>query len=386
MTTTTTQTAANIRSSRTPSRRDFEIFHQAEILGLTHAEIALDHRLTRRRVSQIVARTRRWLSLHPCRDPHLASELQRKQLARHTERMHLEYVLSQARNELIHGKKELTTTMTKDDGTTTTTVRQQPFNVQVLKTYLRTAQALAKLQQQPDVNIPLPEESEFPWLEGAINEVYDKWSDKIWSGKLKPQGIYDLIEEIVAATLKAAATQARFREGEAPAEPVGRAMPAAEPTPARSASEGNVVSSTNDPATPADPLSTEYSVPSTPASPQSADTVGRGSLDPAQPTTEGLPPASNSSFIIHHSSFPNASPTSLPEPPSSHDLLLGDAAPTSVATDTSASSPSAESVPPTAPASPKNQKREAPQFSLAPYPSIPLSASPSVAPPCTATD
>src|SRR5215831_17050314 len=129
------------RSSRRPSSRDLEIFHQAEILGLTHAEIALDWRLTRRRVSQIVTRVRRWLSLHPCYDPHLASELQRKQLARHTERMHLQHVIGRARNELIHGKKELITTTTKDDGTSTTTVRQQPFNVQVLKTYLRAVQA-----------------------------------------------------------------------------------------------------------------------------------------------------------------------------------------------------------------------------------------------------
>src|SRR3954451_22700963 len=213
MTTSTTQNEANVRSSRTPSRRDFEIFHMAQILGLTHAEIALDRRLTRRRVSQVVARVRRWLSLHPCQDPRLASEMQRQQLARHTERMHLELILGQARDELLHGKKELTTTTTKDDSTSTTTVRQQPFNVQVLKTYLRAVQALAKLQQQPDVNLPTPEECQFPWLEGAINEVYDQWEGKIWSGKLKPQGIYDLIEEIVAAVLKAAATQAACAGG-----------------------------------------------------------------------------------------------------------------------------------------------------------------------------
>src|SRR5215831_6063678 len=203
MTTSTTVSETNNRSSRRPSSRDLQIFHQAEILGLTHAEIALDWRLTRRRVSQIVTRVRRWLSLHPCYDPHLASELQRKQLARHTERMHLQHVIGRARNELIHGKKELTTTTTKDDGTSTTTVRQQPFNVQVLKTYLRAVQALAKSQQQPDVNIPTPELSQFPWLEGAISEVYDKWYHKIWSGQLKPQGIFDLVEELNAAVLKA---------------------------------------------------------------------------------------------------------------------------------------------------------------------------------------
>ena len=195
-------------SARIPSHRDFEIFRLAEIMGLTHAEIALtSHKLTRRRISQIVARVRRWLSLHPCQDPRLASELQRKQLARHTERMHLEHVISQARGELIYGKKELTTTTTKDDGTSSTTTRQQPFNVQVLKTYLRAVQALAKLQQQPDVNLPTPEECPYPWLKGAINEVYDKWFDKIWSGKLKPEAIVDLVNELGTSVLKAFATQ-----------------------------------------------------------------------------------------------------------------------------------------------------------------------------------
>src|SRR5262245_45435231 len=269
MTTTTTPHQPIERKSRMPSRRDFEIFRMSEIMGLTHAEIALTSvKLTRRRISQIVARVRRWLSLRPCQDPRLASELQRKQLARHVERMHLEHVISKARDELNYGQKELTTTTKKDDGTTSTTVRQQPFNIQVLKTYLRAVQALAKLQQQPDVNIPTREECQFPWLEGAINEVYDKWNDKIWSGKLKPQGIYDFVDEIVAAVLKAAATQARSaseglgcenasdssndavrRESPDPANPptedlapaiesVGRAVPT---TQALSASEGNVL-------------------------------------------------------------------------------------------------------------------------------------------------
>src|SRR4051812_20344036 len=172
-------TTATLTMKR-PTARDFQIFRDAEILGLTHAEIALHStRLTRRRVSQIVARVRRWLSLHPCDDPRLASELQRKQLARHVERLHLENIMTTARDELVYGKKELTTTREKDDGTKVVTTRQLGFNVQVLKVYLKSVETLAKLQQKPDVNLPLPEECEFPWLEGAINEVYDKWSDKI---------------------------------------------------------------------------------------------------------------------------------------------------------------------------------------------------------------
>ena len=60
-----------------------------------------------------MARVRRWLSLHPCDDPRLASEMQRKQLARHVERLHLENIVAKARDELVYGKKELTTTRKK---------------------------------------------------------------------------------------------------------------------------------------------------------------------------------------------------------------------------------------------------------------------------------
>ena len=361
MTTTSTPNQPIERKSRMPSQRDFEIFRLSEITGLTHAEIALTSvKLTRRRISQIVARVRRWLSLHPCQDPRLASELQRKQLARHTERMHLEHVISKARDELIYRKQELTTTTTKDDGTKTTTIREQPFNVQVLKTYLRAVQALAKLHQQPDVNIPTPEECQFPWLEGAINEVYDQWSDKIWSGKLKPEGIFDLIEEIVTAVLKAATTQACFAsqgEGPVPAEPVGNALrgvPCAtnvdqtDDTLARSASEGNVLSTTTPP----------------------------GVSDA---------PTADSSFVLCPSSFPLASLPSQTEAPASQESFPHDDASTPVTAETSASSPSADMDAATKPASQENRKREAPPVSLPPRPPAAWSPDSSVAPSCPAT-
>ena len=93
--------------------------------------------------------------------------------------------------------------------------------MQVLKVYLKSVETLAKLQQQPDVNLPLPEECEFPWLEGAINEVWDKWNDKIWSGKLKPPAIADMVNEMVAAALTAAATQKRAHDGSVGSAPRG---------------------------------------------------------------------------------------------------------------------------------------------------------------------
>ena len=356
-------TTATLTMKR-PSLRDFQIFRDAEILGLTHAEIALHStRLTRRRVSQIIARVRRWLSLHPCDDPRLASELQRKQLARHVERLHLENIMTKARDELVYGKKELTTTREKDDGTKIVTTRQLGFNVQVLKVYLKSVEALAKLQQQPDVNLPLPEECEFPWLEGAINEVYDKWSDKIWSGQLKPKAIAEMIDDIVAAALRAAATQARASAGAATPLPVGESAKSSSPgegvtTLARSASEGKPRCDPNDAdvrrGSPDPAETTDRRSPEPQPDPLSAD-VARSetghNFDPADSTVD-LGPGT-----LDHSA--TASHTSLAEAPASmHDPRTSAAATASSTTTSALTSP-----PEPAPAEPlslsKNEKREA---------------------------
>jgi hypothetical protein len=332
-----------------PTPRDFEIFRQAEILGLSHAEIALTSAtVTRRRVSQIVARVRRWLSLHPCDDPRLASELQRKQLARHVERLHLEHIVSQARDELIYGKRELATTREKDDDTKTKTIREQPFNVQALKIYLKSVQALAKLQQQPDVNLPTPEECQFPWLEGAINEVWDQWMDRVASGRMQPQCIADMVNQMIAAALKAAATQARSASAGAEIP-----LPSGEGAERSEAGEG-VTADVN--------LNTP--------SPSTAD--GRGITSSAAPTSDlGVGTLASAS---------NASHTSHPEAPPSPHASPTPAAATASPADTSALPPPPEPPPPGPPASPKNEKREALPAHLSPCPPVPLSLPPSVVP------
>src|SRR6478672_4898794 len=95
-------------------------------------------------------------------------------------------------------------------------------------------------------------------------------------------------------------TEAPAQDDEAPAEPVGRArVGRGSPDPAQSATEGLP------PATPArsagsedtfnsdsPPLGTEYSVPSTTQSPPASDSaspVGRGSPDPAARVGRGSP-------------------------------------------------------------------------------------------------
>src|SRR6478752_1300377 len=368
--TTTTQTQTNNRSSHMPSQRDFEIFRLAVIKGFTHKELAGMFEISRRRVGQIVEHVRNWLSQHPCEDPNIATELQNKRLAQHLERMHLEDIISQARHEVSFGKQQLITKTERSDGTITTTYREQPFNIQVLKTYLRAVEALGRLSARPEIPLPPPPGDEFPWLVGAVTECYEKWYSKIWSKRLSSEMVYEFVNDTCADMLKAAKhqqdlaarpnepapgdTEAPAQDDEAPAEPVGRArVGRGSPDPAQSATEGLP------PATPArsagsedtfnsdsPPLGTEYSVPSTTQSPPASDSaarVGRGSPDPAQPPTEGLPASTDVStmdlgpWTLDSTSTP--SPASLPEAPASQDSLQGNEAPTPVASDTSASSP-----------------------------------------------
>src|SRR5262245_15710733 len=203
MTTTTTPNQPIERKSGMPCRRDFEIFRMAEILGLTHERIASVCNLTRRRVSQIVEIVRDWLSNNPCEDPQLATELQRKRLAQHMERMRLEDVILRARLALDVAPKHLTTVHVKADGSESKTIREQPpIDVQVLKTYLRAIQALGKFHQEPEVPYPPPAEGEFTWAKEAMNEVLTRWYERIWSRSLKIDHFYDFAEELIGAFVK----------------------------------------------------------------------------------------------------------------------------------------------------------------------------------------
>src|SRR5947207_10802874 len=145
----TTSTTMNQPISRILSERDLDIFRMAEIQGLTHEQIASACDVSRRRVGQIVENVRDWLSRHPCADPQIATELERKRLAQHMERLRLEDVVERARAALTLAPTHLTTVTVKADGSESTTRREQPpIDVRILKTYLRAIETLGKLEQQ----------------------------------------------------------------------------------------------------------------------------------------------------------------------------------------------------------------------------------------------
>jgi hypothetical protein len=337
MTTSTTINETRQSTSHMPSQRDFEIFRQAEVHGLTHQQLAGIWKVSRRRISQVVERVRNWLSLHPCEDAQIATELQRKRLNQHLERMQLQDVIDRARFALNMAPSYLESVTVRADGKESTTRRQQPpVDVQMLKTLLRAIEAQGRLNARPEIPLPPPPEGEFPWLKAAMNEVWEQWSDKIaWNKKLKPDLFCKFADEFEAAVLKAVSHQKMLdsqlpdeardtdeREGETPAEPIGSSATAA----------------------PVD-----------------------------------------SSFILPPSSFPAASTPSQREAPPSQTTATDADDATPLTTETCAPSLSAEEASLMEPASPKNPKREAPPPTLSPslYPSV--SPSPCSSPsPCPA--
>ncbi len=398
MTTTATINETS-RSSRMPSARAFHIFRLAEIQGQTHKQIAELYKVSRRRISQIVERVRSWLAQHPCEDPQIATELQAKRLGQHLEQMRLEVIIQRAREQLTYAKPTLDTVIDKADGTKTIICREQPFNVQLLKTYLRAVEALGRINARPEIPLPPPPEGAFPWLSNAINEVYEKWYHKICAKQnLKPDLFCNFVDELEAEMLKAAKHQQELA-ARPPAEAVdphscaARHLELPADLPPSDLDDDSV--GPRDAGTAAQRWSAGDSalcgVPRAGSElDQTADTQARSASEgpgcnnglnfDSLPTSGSGP----STLDLGPGTLDCESTASLAATPSQREalpaqqLLPEDEPPTPVATETSAPSSSAETAPPTAPPSQKNPKREAPPQSISPssYPSVAPSAIP----------
>jgi hypothetical protein len=358
--TTTTQTQTNNRSSHMPSQRDLEIFRQAEVHGLTHQQLAGIWKVSRRRISQVVERVRNWLSLHPCEDAQIATELQRKRLNQHLERMQLQDVIDRARFALNMPPSYLESVTVRADGKESTTRRQQPpVDVQMLKTLLRAIEAQGRLNARPEIPLPPPPEGEFPWLKAAMNEVWEQWSDKIaWNKKLKPDLFCKFADEFEAAVLKAVSHQ-KMLDSQLPDE--AHEAEAADDV-------DNDIQEAEAPAwgseAPAEPIGAA-SEPVGRAMP--ADNVGRGSPDPAPSATEGLPESTDVSTLDlgpgtsdSPSAASQASAASQREAPTNVEPGHGDEVTIASSSNTCAAPSPAEATPRAAQPSQENRKREAP--------------------------
>ena len=223
-----------------PDERDRTIFKLAEIDRWTREKIA-SHigRISRRRVSQIVQQVRLWLANHPVDDPALKTDLERKRLAQNLDRLRLEDVIERAVNTLNQAPPTLATTCSMEGGPVMRYVRDQPpVDVRLLKTYLRAVEALAKLNDRPEIPVPPPPPS--PWLDPKIQNVIDFWNEKADQHHLKGEYM-----EMFAQQLGHAIVDTLGLEAHAEAEPDPVAA-------ASSASQTSQREATSQPEPPAD--------------------------------------------------------------------------------------------------------------------------------------
>src|SRR5688500_12232637 len=76
------QSAEDNRRAKVPSQRDQDIFRRVEVGCERQCAVAAELRLTPSRVSQIVARVRRWLASGAQGDPQTLATLERRRLER----------------------------------------------------------------------------------------------------------------------------------------------------------------------------------------------------------------------------------------------------------------------------------------------------------------
>jgi hypothetical protein len=255
-----------------PTDRDLAIFKLAEINRWKHEKIAQEIRgISRRRVSQIVQNVRLWLANHPADDPAIQTELERKRLAQNLDRLRLEDIIQRAVSALDQAPPTLGTTCAMEGGGPVMRyVRDQPpVDVRLLKTYLRAVEALAKLNDRPEVPVPPPPPS--PWLDPRIQNIINFWKDKADKHRFQSEYVEMFAQELGHAFLASYGLGA-YVDKPLPSEPSYRswveANAAADPVNQDAASSASQTSpaeappSCDEAATSADasPLQTETSI------------------------------------------------------------------------------------------------------------------------------
>jgi hypothetical protein len=321
-------TSQNTKQSRVPSRRDQEIYARVIVHCERQCDVAKDLGLSAGRISQILSRVRHWLAVgqtflsaansHSARHAHSALEIQR--LHRHLAQARHEYLyeLSIRAIKQMSDNPKHTTVRTEYEPTDedslspvscplspdsldpeprtpskiVKTVRDQPLNVQFIKTAQRSALELQKLAELDP--LPPPEISaDQDRRQLAVDLITDLLDDAAATGKVRPVGweterpfVEDLMSFMLgeshrglATTIIAADAQhGRFR-------PKDRLYPGRDPMRAASSSPATVGRGSPDPAL----------------------AVGRGSPDPAHTPTEGLPLGD----VTHYASKPALNNTKL---------------------------------------------------------------------------
>jgi len=181
----------NLRAQRRrhagqPPERDLRIFKLVAIQHLTHDEVARRCGTSRSRVTQIVQSVRGRLAQAAPDDPEIKNFLARQRLDEATEKLRYEYIIETAVDALHREPRCLTSRRSGDrdrDGKKETwdetTVREQPVNVQLLKTFLRAVEGLRRLRENslsPDAS---PKKLTHEEMFEAICHVLEFWYGQV---------------------------------------------------------------------------------------------------------------------------------------------------------------------------------------------------------------
>jgi hypothetical protein len=174
------------RRAGKPPERDLKVFKLVEIEHLTHDEAARRCGLTRSRVTQIVNSVRHSLAEATPDDPEIKNFVARQRLDQALEKFRLEYVVETAVTALRKEPRSLTTRRSGDrdrDGKKElwdeTTVRDQPVNVQLLKTFLRAVEGLRRLRENCLSSEPPSQQLTHEEMFEAICAVLENWHGQV---------------------------------------------------------------------------------------------------------------------------------------------------------------------------------------------------------------
>ena len=166
------------RQKRAPSERDQAIYAARHSLGWTQARLAKKYHVSQRRISTILKRVEQWLgNARPLEQGELDAGA-RLRLERRLEHERARAVYDKAMRAFDTGPKELKTTKKGKRGDVEyheEVTREQPVNVQLLRTALLANADLRKVADKPaPPKQPTPEQEEERRRRDALNWLYEQ--------------------------------------------------------------------------------------------------------------------------------------------------------------------------------------------------------------------